>query len=74
MQRVLRCSRPSLPLRLPTTPFFASLPSLHDIDACLAELAYVFDILGAAGVTLFTCHGTGHDYLGGTHSIPSGQN
>ena len=35
---------------------FAALP-LPDLDGSLAELAYAFDVLGAAGVGLFTTYG-----------------
>lgn len=36
--------------------FFASLPSLHDPSACLAEIDYAFDVLRADGVVLFTSY------------------
>ena len=44
--------------------FFASLPSLLDTEATLAEIAYAFDTLHADGVTLFTRYGSGAQYLG----------
>lgn len=44
--------------------FFASLPPLWDTDACLKEIAYAIDELGADGVTLFTRYDPGHSYLG----------
>lgn len=47
-----------------TFGFFASLPSLLDTDAALAEVAYALDTLGADGVTVFTRYGEGHTYLG----------
>ena len=37
--------------------FFAWLP-VPDIDGCLAEIAYAFDRLGAAGAGFFTSYGT----------------
>lgn len=36
--------------------FFASVPSLHDIQACLQEIAYAFDTLHADGIILFTSY------------------
>jgi predicted TIM-barrel fold metal-dependent hydrolase len=47
-----------------TFGFFASLPSLLDTDAALAEIAHSLDTLHADGVTLFTRYGDGHTYLG----------
>ncbi|CAI7672009.1 unnamed protein product [Penicillium palitans] len=47
--------------------FFASLPSLMDIEGALAEIQYAMDILNADGVTLFTRYGDGNNYLG--HSM-----
>lgn len=44
--------------------FFASLPSLLDTDAALAEIRYALDVLHADGVTLFTRYGNGNTYLG----------
>lgn len=42
--------------------FFATLPSLDDIPACMEEIAFSFDVLGADGVTLMTSYGK--SYLG----------
>ncbi|PVH72453.1 putative 2-amino-3-carboxymuconate-6-semialdehyde decarboxylase [Cadophora sp. DSE1049] len=50
--------------------FFASLPSLLDTDAALAELAYAFDTLKADGVCLFTRYGSGNTYLGHSELEP----
>lgn len=36
--------------------FFASVPSLHDTQACLEEIAYAFDTLHADGVILFASY------------------
>ncbi|KAL8734600.1 MAG: hypothetical protein Q9181_003152 [Wetmoreana brouardii] len=36
--------------------FFATLPSLTDIPACLSEIEYAFDRLGADGITLLTSY------------------
>src|SRR3954469_21469240 len=44
--------------------FFGSLPSLLDTEACLKEIAYMFDVLPADGVTLFTRYGSDNHYLG----------
>lgn len=44
--------------------FFASLPSLLDRDAALAEIKYALDTLHADGVTLFTRYGQNNTYLG----------
>ncbi|KAJ5780067.1 hypothetical protein N7457_005227 [Penicillium paradoxum] len=44
--------------------FLASLPSLLDTEAALAELTYALDTLHADGVTLFTRYGPGNVYLG----------
>ncbi|KAI9927606.1 hypothetical protein MW887_003226 [Aspergillus wentii] len=44
--------------------FFASLPSLLDTDAALAELNYAMDTLHADGVVLFTRYGDNNTYLG----------
>lgn len=44
--------------------FFASLPSLLDTEAALAEIAYSLDVLHADGVTIFTRYGDNHTYLG----------
>ncbi|CAK7204898.1 hypothetical protein SEUCBS139899_007660 [Sporothrix eucalyptigena] len=44
--------------------FFASLPSLLDTEAALAELTYALDTLHADGVTLFTRYGDANTYLG----------
>ena len=34
--------------------FFATVPTLHDVEGCLAELRYAFDELSADGVTIFS--------------------
>ncbi|KAJ5622150.1 hypothetical protein N7528_005382 [Penicillium herquei] len=47
-----------------TFGFFASLPSILDTQAALAEIRYALDTLHADGVTLFTRYGTGNIYLG----------
>ena len=47
-----------------TYGFFASLPSLFDTQASLAEIAYALDYLAADGITLFTRYGDGEGYLG----------
>lgn len=44
--------------------FFASLPSLIDTEAALAEIAYSLDVLHADGITIFTRYGDNHIYLG----------
>ena len=44
--------------------FFASLPSLFDVEASLSEINFAFDRLDADGVTLFTRYGDGNYYLG----------
>ena len=44
--------------------FFGSLPSLLDTAACLKEIAYIFDVLKADGITLFTRYGKDNHYLG----------
>lgn len=44
--------------------FVASLPSLLDTQAALAEIAYALDTLHADGVTLFTRYGSTNTYLG----------
>ncbi|KAL9004773.1 MAG: hypothetical protein Q9188_002430, partial [Gyalolechia gomerana] len=36
--------------------FLATLPSLSDLDACLAEIEHAFDRLGADGITLLTSY------------------
>jgi 6-methylsalicylate decarboxylase len=50
--------------------FFGSVPSLLDTEACLKEIAYVFDVLHADGVTLFTRYGSGNHNLGHTDFKP----
>lgn len=47
-----------------TFGFFAALPSLLNIKAALAEIAYTLDVLKADGVTFFTRYGDGNYYLG----------
>ena len=42
--------------------FFATIPSPDDVDACLKEVAYSFDVLRADGVTLLTSYNG--QYLG----------
>lgn len=44
--------------------FFASVPSLFDVELVLAEIKYAFDVLNANGVILFTRYGDGPNYLG----------
>ncbi|KAA8647951.1 hypothetical protein EYZ11_008696 [Aspergillus tanneri] len=44
--------------------FFASVPSLFDTEAVLAEIEYAFTNLRADGITLYTRYGDGHSYLG----------
>ena len=44
--------------------FFASLPSLLDTQACLNEISYALDTLGADGVTLYSRYGSDNHYLG----------
>lgn len=44
--------------------FFATLPSLTDVDASLEEIRYALDVLKADGVTLFTRYGDANYYLG----------
>ena len=44
--------------------FFGTLPSPLDTQACLKEIDYVFDVLHADGVTLFTRYGEDNHYLG----------
>ncbi|EAW11663.1 amidohydrolase family protein [Aspergillus clavatus NRRL 1] len=44
--------------------FFASVPSLFDTAAVLAEIEHAFTNLHADGVTLYTRYGAGHSYLG----------
>lgn len=44
--------------------FFASLPSLLDTGAALAEITYAYDTLKADGVVIFTRYGEGNTYLG----------
>lgn len=61
----------SLRKRDPATyGFFASLPSLFDTKACLAEIAYALEVLHADGVTLFTRYGDGEGYLGHEAFMP----
>ncbi|PVH95057.1 amidohydrolase family protein [Periconia macrospinosa] len=50
--------------------FFASLPSLLDTNACLEEIGYAIEKLGADGITLFTRYGEGHEYLGAPAFAP----
>ena len=50
--------------------FFGTLPSLLDTDACLNEIAHVFDVLNADGITLFTRYGEDNHYLGHPDFIP----
>lgn len=49
--------------------FFATLPSLMDIEGTLAEIQYAMDILNV-GVTLFTRYGHGNNYLGNSMFTP----
>lgn len=44
--------------------FFASLPSLLNTKAALAEMKFALDDLHADGITLFTRYGDGNAYLG----------
>ncbi|CAF1546761.1 unnamed protein product, partial [Didymodactylos carnosus] len=44
--------------------FFASLMTLTDVEGVLEEIAYVFDVLGADGIILFTSYNNGQMYLG----------
>eukprot|EP00727_Mastigamoeba_balamuthi_P001691 m51a1_g11519 putative amidohydrolase 2 (165) ;mRNA; f:1727-6356 len=44
--------------------FFASLPSLLDLEGTLQEITYSHDVLGAAGFLVFTSYGDSHTYLG----------
>ena len=44
--------------------FFGTLPSLLATEACLTEIAHVFDALKADGITLFTRYGEDNHYLG----------
>lgn len=50
--------------------FFASVPSLFDTEAALAEIDYALTSLRADGVTLFTRYGDGHSYLGNRRFRP----
>ena len=50
--------------------FFGSVPSLLDTEACLAEIAYMFDVLHADGITLFTRYGPDNHYLGHADFAP----
>lgn len=45
--------------------FFASVPSLHDTQRCLEEIAYAFDALHADGIILFTSYAS-PTFLNGT--------
>lgn len=59
--------------------FFSSVSSLLDIAACLEKTEYVFDVLHADSITLFTRYGPdNHDrglrlpaYLGRTQQVQS---
>ncbi|KAK2466271.1 hypothetical protein APHAL10511_001913 [Amanita phalloides] len=46
--------------------FFAMMPSLHDVEGALAEIAYALDVLHADGIAMASSYGSGHDakYLG----------
>ena len=44
--------------------FFGNLPSLLDTSTCLEEINYIFDVLKADGVTLYTRYGEDNHYLG----------
>ena len=48
--------------------FFATIPSVDDVSACLDEIAYALDVLKADGVTLLTSYG--QRYLGHPHFRP----
>lgn len=47
--------------------YFACLPSLLDIQACLKEIKYALDHLHANGVILYTRYGNDNHYLGHPH-------
>lgn len=57
--------RASDPTRL---GFFAALPSLNDMEGCIAEIKYALDEQRADGVTLFSSYGG--KYLGHPDLIP----
>ena len=44
--------------------FFATIPSLLNTDAAIAEIRHALDTLKADGVALFTRYGDGQNYLG----------
>jgi len=48
--------------------YFAALPSINDIEGCIAEIIYALDEQKADGVTLFTS--SGKKYLGHPDFIP----
>ena len=50
--------------------FFATLPSLLDTDAAIAEIDRALDELGADGVTVFTRYGADNHYLGHADFAP----
>ncbi|KAF9884821.1 hypothetical protein FE257_001237 [Aspergillus nanangensis] len=50
--------------------FFATMPSLMDVNGTLAEMTYALDVLKADGVTLFTRYGDGNAYLGHPTFLP----
>lgn len=50
--------------------FFATVPSPEYTELALREIRHAFDALHAAGVTLFTCYGTGNGYLGHEQYVP----